>query len=297
MDTDVVRNAVGGIDALLNKAKRALREMEYAQFGGSDDLGSYESPEDAMVYHFNKLYEQLLVVLEAGDLPAARADLIANWANFKKLAGGLRHTDQFGDFNHLTSPVVEYLDNLVSALQMTVSNNEIPSDERLTLANLQTMLRNTSVIVHRDGKPPSKESELQKIMHKYLRASFRGFTLKPQVNGALKNFKPDCGLLSVNAAIEFKIVREEKDAAIAFSGLVEDTGAYRGSKEWTRFFAVVYQAKPFIPDSELQEDMKRIKAGRWSVILVNGPMRRQGKAAKTSSNRKATMKTIANKNA
>ncbi len=229
MDKNVVKNAIGGIDIILSKAKRALREMEYVKFGGWDDLGSYESPEDAMVYHLDQLYDYLLVVLESAEMPEARVNLVAKWAEFKKRKGGLQHTDRFGNFDHLTSPVIEYLDNLISALRLTVSN-EITSEEAWTLARLETMLKNTSVIVHRDGKLPATEPELQKIMHKYLRASFRGFTHKPQVNGALKNFNPDCGILSVGAAIEFKMIRKEEEAAIAFSGLAEDTGAIKGRR-------------------------------------------------------------------
>jgi hypothetical protein len=55
MDKDLVKNAIGGIDAILSKAKRALRELIYEKFGGGDDLGGYESPSDAMVYHFDQL--------------------------------------------------------------------------------------------------------------------------------------------------------------------------------------------------------------------------------------------------
>src|SRR5208337_4942805 len=99
MDKDVVKNAVGGVDAILSKAKRALRELIYERFGGGDDLGGYESPIDAMVYHFHQLYDHLLLVLEAAEMPEARTDLIAKWGDFKKLKGGLRHTNQFRDFD------------------------------------------------------------------------------------------------------------------------------------------------------------------------------------------------------
>jgi hypothetical protein len=36
MDKDVVKNAIGGIDATLSKAKRALRELIYEKLGGGD---------------------------------------------------------------------------------------------------------------------------------------------------------------------------------------------------------------------------------------------------------------------
>ena len=79
MDKEVVKSAIGGVDALLSKAKRALREIEFTRFGGWDNEGSYESPEDAMVWHLHQLHDHLLVILEAAGMPEARAHLIARW--------------------------------------------------------------------------------------------------------------------------------------------------------------------------------------------------------------------------
>ncbi len=201
--------------------------------------------------------------------PRARADLIAKWAEFKKQKGGLRHTDQFGDFDHLTSPVIEYLDHVVSALSMTVSDH-LTSEEGWTLSKPEAMLRDTNVLLRRQGIEPSDEPELQKVMHDYLRAAFPGdFTTKLQVNGAIKDFKPDCGIMSVGADVEFKMVNTEEAAKVAFSGVVEDTAGYKGSKDWTKFFAVIYQGEAFISESEIQKDMQRIKAGTWKAFLAN----------------------------
>ena len=288
MDKDVVKNAIGGIDAILSKAKRALRELIYEKFGGGDDLGGYESPSDAMVYHFDQLYDHLLVILEASEMPEARADLIAKWSEFKKLKGGLRHTDQFGDFDHLTSPVIEYLDHVVSALRMTVSH-EITSEEAWQLTRLEEMLRDTDNLVHRRKKAPANEMDLQAIMHDYLKACFPSFVSNPQIGGSIKNFKPDCGIRDIGVAIEFKIAHEHEDAVRAWSGVIEDTAGYKGSKDWTQFYAVVYQAKPFLPRSQATSDLKRIKAATWRAILVNGAVKRKRKvktAAKKSVRRR-----------
>jgi hypothetical protein len=105
-DKEVVSNALGGIDKILSKAKRALREMEFEKFGRGDDLGSYESPTDAMVFHLEELYDHLLVILEAAQMGDARSHLITQWAEFKGFKSGLRHTKQFGDFDHLDSPAL-----------------------------------------------------------------------------------------------------------------------------------------------------------------------------------------------
>jgi hypothetical protein len=288
MDKEVVKNAIGGIDNILSKAKRALREMEYSKFGGWDDLGSYESPDDALVYHFHQLYDHLLVVLEAAEMPDARANLVSKWAEFEKLDEGLRHTDQFGNFDHLTSPVIEFLDHLVSALRMTVSN-EMTSEEAWTLERLEELLNDADTLIHKSRKAPSSEKEFQDIMHDYLRACFSYFETKPQIGGGIKNFKPDCGVSNVGAAIEFKFALTEEKAKVAFSGVVEDTAGYKGSKQWTRFYAVIYQAHPFLPKSSMKRDMKRIGAATWTPILLNGkttPKTRKPKTAQPTAKAK-----------
>jgi hypothetical protein len=145
MDKQVVSNALGGVDAILSKAKRALREMIYEQFGGGDDLGSYESPVDAMAYHFDQLYDHLLIVLEAAEMPEARADLIGKWVD-------------------------------------------------------------------------------------------------------------------------------------------------KGSREWTRFYVVIYQAHPFLPKSHMKSDMKRVGALTWTPVLLNGrttPKTKKRRSTKPAASKKA----------
>jgi hypothetical protein len=292
MDKDVVKNAIGGIDAILSKAKRALREVNYERFGGGDDLGGYESPEDAMVWHFDQLYDHLLIVLEAAEMPEARADLIAKWAEFKKQKGALRHTDQFGDFDHLSSPVIEYLDHVVSALRMTVSN-QMTSEEAWTLARLESLLEDGSALVHRRKKAPANEKEFQNIMEDYLKACFSDFDPKPKIPGTIKNFEPDCGIISVHAAIEFKLVHTEQEAKVAFSGVIEDTSGYKAAREWTRFYAVIYQKHPFLPKSHMKNDMKRVGALEWTPILLNGKTTQRAKkrSAKSTTPKEAAKKS------
>ncbi len=117
-------------------------------------------------------------------------------------------------------------------------------------------------------------------MHDYLSACFPDFRLNPPIGGTLKTFKPDCGIASAGAAIEFKIVHTKEQVANAFSGIAEDTAGYKGSKDWTRFYAVLYQAQPFMLESHLRQDMKRIGAATWTPIVVNGPTKAKTKTRK-----------------
>jgi REase_DpnII-MboI len=279
MDIAIVKNAVGSLDKLLSQAKDALWQVEAEDHGYAygDSVGRYEYPSDALKSFLDELHDVLLVVLEAADMPETRASLIEAWCGFTP-GEGRRHTiiNKVGD---LESPALTFLERVIQGLRMTVSE-AISSEEAWTLSRLEAMLRDTPGLVHRRQKAPENEHELQKIMHDYLSACFPDFQFNPSIGGTLKTFKPDCGIASVDAAIEFKIVHTKEQVAVAFSGVAEDTAGYKGSKDWRRFYSVIYQAQPFMLESQLRSDLKRIGAATWTPIVVNGPAEKKASKAK-----------------
>ena len=286
----VIRNAIGTLEQLLSKASDALSQIErevFNLYAFGRAKGGYEYPREAMEGYLQEIHDLLLVVLEAGEMPGARASLVKAWAGFTSSRNNLRKTDDNGEFANSSSPALTFLERLIKGLRATVSE-EISSEEAWTLGRLEEILEDTAALVRRRGDSPSKESDVQKVMHDYLRAFFPGFVLNPSIGGALKNFKPDCGIANVTAAIEFKFVETEEDVATAFSGIAEDTAGYKGSKDWTRFYAVLYQSKPFALRSQFKSDMKRIGATTWKTILVNGPTRK--KSLKKRMKKKNTRK-------
>jgi len=197
-----------------------------------------------------------------------RRALIDAWRDFR--GKGLSLTIDNPEFESCESPALTFLNHMMHGLRIAVSE-AISSEEAWKLIRLEAMLRDTAGLVRRRQSALANESELQKIMHDYLSACFSDFTENPAIGGTLKNFKPDCGITSVGAAIEFKIVHNEDQVATAFSGVAEDTAGYQGSKDWTRFYAVIYQAEAFMLESHLKSDLKRIGAATWTPIVVNGP--------------------------
>lgn len=271
MDSSIIKNAIGGLDKILSQARRALWEVSRETFGDYqefDNQGGYADPRGALGAMLEELHDILLTILEAAQMPEARASLGAAWPKFTKAKLGLRHTDEDQENQDCYSPALTFLERMIKALRMTVSP-EITSEEAWILARLEAMLEDTAGLVHRKS-PPADEADLQTIMHDYLSAAFPDFRKNPQIGGTIKNFIPDCGIATVGAAIEFKIAHTKEKAVTTFTGVVEDTGGYKGSKDWTRFYAVMYQAKPFILKSHLQSDLKRIRAATWKAILING---------------------------
>jgi hypothetical protein len=279
MEIAVVKNALGSLDMVLSQAKQALRDLEREVFGdpGFGDFGGYEYPREAMRLFLEELHDLLLVVLEAAGMPETRASLTNRWREF--VSHGLGQTNNDLESQSCDSPGLTFLERLITGLRMTVSE-AISSEEAWTLSRLEAMLRDTPGLVYKRQMAPASELDLQKIMHDYLSACFPDFRPNPPIGGTLKNFKPDCGIASVAAAIEFKFVQTKEQMAVAFSGVAEDTAGYKGSKDWTRFYAVIYQAQPFVLESQLKSDLKRIGAATWIPIVVNGPTNGEAKKAK-----------------
>lgn len=288
MNNTVVSNAIGTFEQLIGKAKDALRQIERDVFGrsGYEPAGVYEDPHAAMSTFLKELHDILLVVLEAADMPQTRASLIESWPKFVSAKGGLENVKEDHQFEYCESAALTFLDRLIHGLRLTIAQ-EISSEDVETLNRLEAMLRDTAALVHRRQINPQNEHDVQFVMHDYLSASFSDFRLNPPIGGSLKNFKPDCGVASVGAAIEFKIVHTKEEMSAAFSGVAEDTAGYKGSKDWTRFYAVIYQAQPFALESHLKNDLKRIGAATWTGILVNGPTAKQKKRAKKDAQNKS----------
>ena len=276
MNIEVVRNAVGELTRIWNSANGALTQVEaeaFRQVYSYQLDGWYEYPQAALGALLQELHDTLLVVLEAAEMPETRNSLLNAWGKFDSEKDGLEHTNIDTQFMSCTSPALTFLERLIDGLRMSVTK-EISSEEAWTLNRLEDMLKATATLLHRRKAQPEDEHALQEIMHDYLRACFPDFRLNPSIGGTLKTFKPDCGIASVSTAIEFKIVHTKKDVAVAISGIAEDSAGYNGSKDWTRFYAVLYQAQAFISESEVRHELKRIGAKNWKPIVVNGPAKK-----------------------
>ena len=220
MKTDVLEKSLGEINKLLADARSALAqvEAEVFQFSIKDQNGFFEQPRLAMASFLQQLHDILLVVLEAAEMPETRATLVKRWTEFTSAREGLRHTINYGESESSESPAIRLLEHTIKGLELSVTGG-LSSEEAWTLSRLEQMLRDTAALVHQRKVVPKNEHHVQAVMHDYLCACFPGFTKAPAINGSIKNFRPDCGVSSVGAAIEFKIAHTAEDVAVAFSGV------------------------------------------------------------------------------
>ncbi len=278
MNVVVAQKALGELSKMLADAKDALRQIEAEAFHHriSYERGVYDEPRFALEAILEELHGTLLVVLEAAELPETRSSLVESWTKLSSGKKGLREVIEDAQYENCTSPALNLVERMIRGLRISLTEG-ISSEEAWTLNRLEEMLRDTPALLRRRNCRPKKESDLQEVMHDYLGACFPDFRLNPSIGGTIKNFKPDCGIASIGAAIEFKIVHTREQVAQAFSGIAEDTAGYKGSKDWTRFYAVLYQREPFMLESHLRHDIKRIGAATWTPVVVNGPTRKKAR--------------------
>jgi hypothetical protein len=271
MNTIVVQNAIGELQKVLGKARDALTQIEAERHGYPEYLPhiGYEYPEDALASHLDELQEMLMIVLEAAEMCDTRTSLRAAWAAFKKGPKALKAVIDDDEHQYTYSPPLSYIERVLQSLRICVDKG-LSGTEAAELERLEWILGGTAMLVHRRGDFPSGELKLQPIMHDYLSAAFPDFVKHPRISGGLKNFDPDCGVRGLGAAVEFKIVHTREAVATAISGVIEDIGGYRGSKDWTRFYSVFYQAHPFMTEAQVRKELQRAGGTGWTPVVVNG---------------------------
>jgi hypothetical protein len=275
MDKKNILSALVEIEGVLEKVEEAKGQLQ-AEIDNSS-RGGYELPRDAMVQFLDEAAVQLGVVLDIVSLAGTHAELTARWKSFSR--EDLGKTQYFPEVDYLESKPLNYLQNVIRGIRLGLGN-KTESFETYELLKLERLLRNTAVLVHKQGVNPQSESGIQRVMHDYLDAYFTQYTRNVQIPGTLKNFKPDGGIINLQAAIEFKFADNESEVVRALSGIFEDVSGYSGSADWTRFYSVVYQTNAFVAEDRFRADFEKAAAKNWTTILVNGSGARHPKSGK-----------------
>lgn len=257
---DVLRRALPGLRILLENANRALNQV--------NDEDSYSAYEFSNALH--RLYLATTLAVEAAGLPEMCRHLADRWRHATAQGMG-RLQMLFGDVH---SAEFSLLHDFLEGLKAVVGQGLDPVDA-YNLKRFEQLLRDTAVFMHRRGVQPKNEADIQKVMDELLYAAFIDYSPQVPIAGIIKNFKPDGGVRSIKAAVEFKFVRSPQEMRGAVSGILEDTAGYRGSADWVRFYSVIYMTGPYESEARFDEELRRAEAPAWTPILVNGAASKQ----------------------
>lgn len=282
MDPTPIKAALSELERALDSARDAKYQIECEQAERRHPGGGFEEPELAFPSILNGIEETLLVVLEAAGLSLTRQRLLEKWDAFEK-NGGIGKTSYDQQFDYLESEPFSFIEKIIDSLR-ACAGEAIPTKDAHDLALLETMLRKTPVLVRKQGVKPVSEKDVRDVMHDYLEATFTEYRRKVKIDGIIQDFRPDCGVRNLKAAIEFKFADSAAEVSKAMGGIFEDVSGYSGSLDWTRFYSVIYQTGAFESEDRVRSEMAR--AGTlmtWKAILVTGTGQRGRKRRKASS--------------
>lgn len=271
------------LEAEFRDSHSLLREIEAVEldlhFISRDDVERVLGMEvkkdglkEALAWHLKRIYRKLSSFLEALGLSHNRQEVETYWSSLDAadiVATREWHTDE-GD--GVDSPVLTELRHFAEPLFVMLKGTDGNPPQEAQRAILENILRSTAWYVAQQSVNPTKEPEVTATMIPLLKAAFSDYTNGNPIPKVLKYFKPDGSIPSLAATIEFKFVDSEAEMNTAYSGIIEDIGGYGGTKDWTRFYAVIYQTGPYGTEHRFREGIERSGgAGTWVPIMVTGP--------------------------
>lgn len=281
-DSSVLAKSLPGIELEYAECSKILSDLENYAFntmsGSVDDASRWENSWDLQLfeYRLKRLHLFLRIALEAAGLSDALRNFDATWAGFSDLT----KTHWLQEVDAIASDPLEHLKNTVDGIRVLIGGGQSPI-QQADAKRLRGILEATAYLVRKRIENPSKESDIQVVMDDYLNACFMGdYIRKPQIPGFTKNFNADGGVKSLAAAIEFKFATNDTELKQVVSGIIEDTAGYKGSKDWTTFYSVIYQTEPFTTSTHFQADIRRVDGFMWEPIVVVGGGGKKGKMIK-----------------
>lgn len=247
------------IGQLENQAYKSVEELDETD-------STYDLAEVTFVYNVEKCFREIGMLAERLGLPQTKADLVERRKGIKRMTGsGL--IEMLEDFY---SPIMIELNATFEAMAVMVDGSATTG-----MTMLESILRNTSGIISEQDICPEKESDVDGAIGKIVRYAFPDFVNKPEIDKAITKYKPDFGVKSLGALVEYKFAIDEAAVKIALEGLSADVINYAGDANWGKFYGVIYTTQPVLHTGVIQEHFKSsLKEGdRWTLIFVNGPGR------------------------
>lgn len=261
--------------AALRAADKACGEYESYMYTSMTDHQAYH--EELLEAAIKSLHVMTAAALEALGMPRLLEKFEQGFASFKD---DLTQIAFAGFTSEMYSPPIEFAREYVQAIE-AVAGLDITVDRAThDRSRLEGLLAGTAKFINDRNIDPRNEAEVRYHMYSVLTLVFPDTIREFPVPKVIKSYKPDFGVPSLRAAIEYKFCDSEKEAKKAVAGIFEDIAGYEGTQDWEWFYAVIYMTKPFVTQDQVEADFASAKtAKKWKPIVQVGRGARSGKTA------------------
>lgn len=232
------------------------------------------------LWHLNLAYIELLLVAEALQLPALRADIAKAYDKAQANPNETEHLE--GDLYAIAPRAAR---RFLRALQDTVAVEA----SRTVTRDIESILREATYSItdaNLFSAPPRNEGELHLRVEGVLRCMFTDLQRKPRLGKAIKNFEPDTGLPSIGTLLEFKFISDDRQVAAVADEILADTRGYK-SAQWPNIVFAIYETKRFRSEAEWRQILRDCAVANASVVVMHGEPRDQRRRAAKEALKKA----------
>lgn len=231
----------------------------------AENIEGLEFELEVLEYDIRKLYRYVCIGFELAGLDKALDLLHSEW---QEMESNLRELHFVPEVDNSFSLPLSMLQTYTRGLKMA-AGPKVFERENYEIELLERLLKSTAVRLRKREIYPSCEADIQRVMDDYLQAIFVDYVPQFTIPGHIKHFKPDGGIMHLQAAIEFKFVNSGARLKTALSGIFEDAAGYNGTEDWKRFYSVIYMTEPFETEDRFAQDLLRGGLKGWQAILVN----------------------------
>lgn len=226
-----------------------------------------EAAELELAHLIQQIHERIAIAVEYCELPDALSRL-----NRRFNAREGKHSElSYAPYSDtLYSPMLNELEMAYNAFAASIGKGASISLERDRQLLRQVLLGTPKLITDR-GVLPSNEAQVRKEIYGMLLHIFPDTVREMPIPKVAKTYKPDIGIRHIQTAIEYKFADSAEELKTSLDGIYADTIGYEGTKDWTRFIAVIYCTDVFMTEPQLREELASAKMPEsWEVFLVTG---------------------------
>lgn len=259
------------IDNIDDEINKAIRIFENILFNSSINSEYFSSPElssdkNSARYILLNVRLKFIYVLESLGLHKMLEEFQNEFLKHEMKITNYDLTEEHDlIYNEIISLFFKYRDIISIQLDSELKNEE------LSFLNIERILKALPTILSMRNVIPCCEGDIQMELYMNCRYIFP-FTIKEfKTPKVVKNYIPDVGIKNLECAIEVKFACSVDEVKTAVEGINADMQNYSGSKDWTKFYGLIYMSDSFYTDEQIATEFEISKIQKnWQIFTVVG---------------------------